>query len=189
METPLNFELPRHPEPVDAFRQWAMGLRGFSPRAGEHWEVPTDLEGVITFRVLVPSDEHFYEQALDVLVALNLWCLRAARNRMLPPFTGPIPPLYQSICYGDEGEHEVWSTTYALYLRGHGDCEDLACARVAERQAGHDYCLPDFELVSSVDGDLFHVFVRNPDNSIEDPSQILGMVPGLGPTRCSQRKF
>ena len=93
-------------------------------------------------RVALPRRMPAYQRALWALVKVDLWCLRAAR------LAGqPIRPIYQSVCYQRErAGQEVWRSSKALSLRGIGDCEDLACARVAERLSVGDYCRPAIRL-------------------------------------------
>lgn len=88
------------------------------------------------------------------------------------------PPLYNSqIRYKAEGRDENgktkehWRTIAELHQYQGGDCEDLACARVAElREAGIN-ARPWLQKIQG----LWHVQVRWPDGTIEDPSVLLGM--------------
>lgn len=93
----------------------------------------------------------------------------------------PLPPLYQSGVYYQEeppGEEE-WLDIPTLYRQGFGDCEDLACARVAELRVAGVPAVPvikhkRFNTAKGVTT-VVHVMVLWPDGTVEDPSLILGM--------------
>ena len=108
---------------------------------------------------------------LETLTQINEWHLRRDRYA----------PLYQSgVVYQEEppGEEE-WLDIPHLYRQGWGDCEDIACARTAElRHVG----IPAVPCISfkdfTVKGQrltLVHVLTLWPDDTIEDPSKVLGM--------------
>lgn len=103
---------------------------------------------------------------LDALSALNLRYLRELWM-----------PLYRSgVRYQREGRgQESWATVPIVLQRGVGDCEDLSCWRAAElRLSGIDARAIALERPRR-HGRLYHVVVRLPDGSIEDPSKRLGM--------------
>lgn len=98
-----------------------------------------------------------------------------------------VPSLYASnVRYQAERyPAEEWQAIPALYARGEGDCEDLACARVAElvvrsgvqarptfrfRRLNH-HGEPDISGRFS----LYHILVELRDGTVEDPSALLGM--------------
>jgi hypothetical protein len=66
---------------------------------------------------------------------------------------------------------EEWRGVRALYDKGTGDCDQLACARVGELRARGERAYP--KLVRSAVG--YHVKVLRGSGRIEDPSVILGM--------------
>jgi len=110
-------------------------------------------------------------ECLETLTKINEWHLRRKRYA----------PLYKSGVYYKEeppGEEE-WLDIPCLYKQGFGDCEDIACARTAElRHQG----IPAMPCISWKEFDikgkklsLVHVLTLWPDDSIEDPSKILGM--------------
>lgn len=116
---------------------------------------------------------------LETLCKINEWHL--AQNEYVP--------LYQSGVYYQEeppGEEE-WLDIPTLYKQGFGDCEDLACARVGElRRAGiaavpaiksRQFPIPRRMRRPNVSNliTLVHVMVLLPDNTLEDPSAMLGM--------------
>lgn len=185
----ISFDVPAQQEPTDLVREFAFGLKSrYGGRAGEHWvEHPDPMEGVRRIRVQLPKDPDASIKALWCLVNIDLWCLRHARK-----LRRSYRPLYQSVCYKREpAGQEVWQSTGALYLRGFGDCEDLVCARVAERLAIGDACRPGLKRQVRPDGSiLYHVIIGNPDGTIEDPSLELGMtfgaqnVPDSTSSRC-----
>jgi len=89
------------------------------------------------------------------------------------------PPLYRAgVRYrrerrGTNGRRkEEWLTAPVLLQRGHGDCEDLACYRVAELQAAGD---TQAKPRLTRHGRTWHVTVLRGDGRIEDPSKRLGM--------------
>lgn len=201
---PITFEVPgTHDErtgdaigePVDIIRQFAFGLAAqYEKPAGQHFEVATDFGSdeasdqpeIVAIRVLVPKNSPpawpngppvvFYN-ALEALVAINIWCIRARMHGIMGPGKGSYPDLYESVCYKPkvQGTEELWDSIEALHQRGHGVCEDLACARVAERRIIGDPCRPNLISQKMPDGILYHVMVQNPDGSNEDPSGELGM--------------
>lgn len=171
----LSFDLPREQEPLDILREYAFGLRArYGERAGEHWvEQPDPSDTIRRVRVQLPKDPEAALGALRALVQVNLWCLRHAHRTR----GRTVRPLYDSVCYEREPVgSEVWQSIPALYARGRGDCEDLVCARVAERLLVGDACRPGLKKQVRPDGSiLWHVIIGNPDGTIEDPSVELGM--------------
>lgn len=188
----ISFDVPAQQEPTDIIREFAFGLKArYGGRAGEHWvEHPDPSEGIRRIRVQLPKDPDASIQALWALVGVNLWCLRHLRQ-----FRRAWKPLYESACYKREPEgSEVWQSNAALYQRGLGDCEDLVCARVAERLLIGDSCRPGLKRQVRPNGSiLYHVIIGNPDGTIEDPSAELGMtfgaqnVPDSTSSRCRTR--
>lgn len=180
----LDFLVPSRPECIDLVKVFALGLRGYGGDAGQHWEISSypnasRLHGISNLRVTVPKDEAVYQAALWTLTAVDLWCLKAAWSRRLR-VGQPYRPLYEEICYEREPDgQEQWLSTEALYQLGKGDCEDLACARAAERLAIGDFCSPAMlPQPTPTGGLLYHIVIVNPDGSIEDPSALLGMPTG-----------
>jgi hypothetical protein len=78
---------------------------------------------------------------------------------------------YQREARGAEGLREDWCTAPVVAARGFGDCEDLACYRAAELQVRGIHARPDVIKFARV----WHIVVRMPDGSVEDPSKRLGM--------------
>lgn len=89
-------------------------------------------------------------------------------------------PLYQSGCvYIPEKKEEFLEIPYII-KQGGADCEDLAAWRVAELQEKGIKAKPwirmrAYTLEKQSDFHLFHILVKWPDGSVEDPSKILGM--------------
>jgi hypothetical protein len=73
-----------------------------------------------------------------------------------------------------------WWDIPAVRLHGEGSCEDLAAWRVAELQlAGHAHVRPFVHSREVSPGNtLYHIVVKLPDGSEEDPSALLGMSGG-----------
>jgi hypothetical protein len=180
---PITFVVPKGA--VDIVKTWARGLRGWEGKSGQVFERP--YEGVpggefVAVKVFVPNGREMYLRALGTLTAVDIWCLRQGLKGLGARFA----PLYTRICYRRETPgREEWLSTPALYRFGYGDCEDLTGARCAERLLVGDTCRPDLIRQTRKDGGtLYHVVVRNPDGSIEDPSGSLGMWADEIPTRC-----
>lgn len=115
---------------------------------------------------------------LTALAACNVSYLLGARGRT--------PPLYEAgVRYRAEPyPRENWLTIPELYEQGFGDCEDLACARVAELNVQGIEARPTFRFrrlnergEPDIGGrfSLYHILVEHPDGSVEDPSALLGM--------------
>ncbi|UJR87308.1 MULTISPECIES: hypothetical protein [Sandaracinus] len=97
------------------------------------------------------------------------------------------PSLYESgVVYRAEPlPQERWQALPSLIEQGFGDCEDLSCGRVGDLvvregiQARPDFRFTRFNEQGHVDDrgrfSLYHIVVRRPDGSIEDPSALLGM--------------
>src|SRR6185436_5501713 len=71
------------------------------------------------------------------------------------------PPLYKSgVYYVEEDGTEEWPDIPTLYRNGKGDCEDLACARVAELRMKGIRCRPFIRWRSHSNGSrTYHVLV------------------------------
>lgn len=81
----------------------------------------------------------------------------------------------------EEIGHDDWRDIPSVLDHSGGDCEDLACYRVAElRVRAGEACKPyvSWQIVHSKkygNFTLYHIRVLRKDGSIEDPSKILGM--------------
>lgn len=88
------------------------------------------------------------------------------------------PWLYEAgvVYQAEEPGHEDWQTIPYVLDRGEGDCEDLACWRVAELRIRRGIrAVPRLTWRPRVNGRLYHITVRYPDGRVEDPSRVLGM--------------
>ena len=98
------------------------------------------------------------------LVALNREMLRRE----------PLPPLYSraaGVRYKPEGKgRERWQNAHEVFGAGVGDCEDLACWRVAELQNAGE---PALVKIVRTGPRRFHAVVLRGDGTYEDPSKIL----------------
>jgi hypothetical protein len=105
---------------------------------------------------------------LDVLIAANVAYLRKRPTRRL----------YESgVRYLEESHHrDDWQDIPETIARGVGDCEDLACWRIAELRV-HDgeHARAYLKRSERPDHVLYHVQVLRLNGSLEDPSRILGM--------------
>lgn len=115
-------------------------------------------------RVEVPASPAIFEALLEGLVAVNVLLMDRSA----------LPPLYWSgVRYQKEIGTELWQTCEQVFKASAGDCEDLACWRVAElRRAGEIDASPH---VYRAGPGLWHVIVRRGNGYYEDPSRILGM--------------
>lgn len=112
--------------------------------------------------------------ALEYLVDVNLWQLKQREY----------PSLYKSgIYYKTTPPATEWHDIPSLLRDGFGDCKDLVAYRVAELRSQGIECKPCIKWKMDkivMNGKLspillIHVMVLHRDNSIEDPSAILGM--------------
>ena len=105
----------------------------------------------------------------EALIATNLAYLVAV------PAT---PLLYESgVRYVPENQgFDDWHDIPETLARLVGDCEDLACWRIAElRHREREHALPYLKRAERDDHVLYHVAVRRFDGRVEDPSRALGM--------------
>lgn len=108
---------------------------------------------------------------LNALVRINICYLRTH---------GDVPALYKSGVRYRREEKENWQSISALLNSRFGDCEDLACWRVAELiRKGIPSRIelswkPNYHNSVGRVRREYHVRVRV-GNSLEDPSKILGM--------------
>lgn len=109
------------------------------------------------------------ELLLEALIESNMAYLRTCPS---------IPRLYESgVVYVEEPEdRDHWQDIPETLGVGEGDCEDLACWRIAELRVRDDEAAQPF-ISKAVVGDktIYHIAVRRVDGPIEDPSRMLGM--------------
>lgn len=130
----------------------------------------------LEFRVSVSEDESSRDRVLKIL----LWAL-VDLNREYLRCNPRTPSLYKSgVRYIREREgEELWPTIGEVIRAGGGDCEDLACWRVAElREQGVDahpaWRHRKVQMPSGAIATLYHILVWTP-KGFEDPSKRLGM--------------
>ena len=109
-----------------------------------------------------------------------LWMLEAlVKCNVLYLESHPMTPkLYASrVRYKQESASEDWRDIPTILKDGIGDCEDLASWRVAElrMQGVAAKCYLRWYINAGNGITLYHVIVRLPDGSLEDPSKKLGM--------------
>lgn len=110
---------------------------------------------------------------LEALVQVNLIYLRSHPDTPLLYESGI---RYKSEIHSFGISKEEWFDIPHLLERMKGDCEDLACYRVAElRHSGvrAKVAVKDKDLTPTTT--LFHVLVQWPNGRLEDPSKKLGM--------------
>lgn len=107
---------------------------------------------------------------MDGLVTANRIWLAAYRDT---------PALYDSpVLYQAEKQTEIWCDIPTILEKGFGDCEDLACWRIAELRNQGINAMPFItwrDNPGKIGGTIYHALVRWPDGRIEDPSRALGM--------------
>lgn len=99
-------------------------------------------------------------------------------NRIWLLYYPDTPLLYDThVLYQAEVNTERWADIPTILERGYGDCEDLACWRIAELWANGVHAMPFITWRPRADarGTIYHALVRWPDGRIEDPSRALGM--------------
>jgi hypothetical protein len=127
----------------------------------------------------------------DVKLFLGPYDTKRSRNAMLWLLQGLVgvnrswleqypetPSLYESgIVYQQESPPENWQDIPTLLETGFGDCEDLACYRVAELNTWGIIAGPyiKWRRNPKTGNYTYHALVRRPDGKIEDPSRALGM--------------
>lgn len=105
---------------------------------------------------------------LVTLTAFNVELLR----------TGRFPRLYSSgVVYREDPDGlELWSDAAFCIARGYGDCKKLSAWRGAELRLDGIAAEPLVKWAVMPDGQRrFHVLLRLPDGTEEDPSKLLGM--------------
>ncbi len=121
------------------------------------------------------SERGYSEEVLGVLLrALSASNLAYLRQH---PRT---PALYRAgVRYRAEPfPREEWRGVAEVLREHHGDCEDLACWRVAELRRRGVAAEPIFRHRQVGRLSVYHILVRHPDGTVEDPSALLGMNAG-----------
>lgn len=104
---------------------------------------------------------------LDALVKINLEYLKEHPNT---------PLLYDSgVRYKREDGTEDWLDIGEVLKLGYGDCEDLACYRVAELIKNGVPARPELIWRNKGEFYLYHIKVMLHNGITEDPSRQLGM--------------
>jgi len=86
--------------------------------------------------------------------------------------------IYESgVVYEEEPEErENWQDIPETLGLGNGDCEDLACWRIAElRFRAKEHATPFIRWREVGTRTVYHIAVLRTDGTIEDPSRLLGM--------------
>ncbi len=111
---------------------------------------------------------------LDALILADLLWFQANANT---PGVYDTPLQYQA----EEIGRDDWRDIPSVLEHKGGDCEDLACYRVAELRHRHGEPAQPYVTSTLVRSKrygvftLYHIRVKRADGSIEDPSKILGM--------------
>ena len=112
----------------------------------------------------------------EMLVRLNQAATEglALVDRVLVDYYN-FPSIYEVAPKYRIGPRESWKDIGAILKDGWGDCKDFTAWRLAELwKLGIN---AKAECIVQRQGRrlLFHVYVRHPDGSIEDPAKLLGM--------------
>ena len=110
---------------------------------------------------------------LDTMTA---WNVRQMQHRAFPDlYSSGVRYEREILCNhgGKVGICEEWWTTSVLYARRSGDCEDLSCTLAAQLILRGETKARARARRSSIG---WHIQVRHPDGTIEDPSAKLGML-------------
>lgn len=105
---------------------------------------------------------------MDALAKVNVTFLKAN------PST---PPLYQAPIryFFDPREPDPWQDIPTTLKKGYGDCEDLACWRMAEYRVKGIDARPLIRWKKRDGKYVYHALLRLPDGRTEDPSIAMGM--------------
>lgn len=130
--------------------------------------------------VEIGSSEAEKTRAADELCALFELCMARAQRECKT-----LPPLYQKDGRGkyrmkyisQPKEACAFRTPKEVEARGGGDCKQLVLRRLGELRNAGVKATPRIIWLAGVSGLRAHAQIRHPDNSIEDPSVILGMKP------------
>jgi hypothetical protein len=132
----------------------------------------TDSSLLIAMRILIATGRQSSVTFARVVRALLESLTLPARDEVV--LTGPL--------YGsgvrfrrEKNGRETFLSPILVAERGHGDCAHLSLWRVAELRNQGVAATYDVYIQERDDGRTFHVRVRLPDGSIEDPSIRLGM--------------
>jgi hypothetical protein len=99
-------------------------------------------------------------------------------NRLWLKYHPEAPSLYDSdVIYRAEDGTENWQDIPTTLKKGYGDCEDLACFRIAEHWLHGVRAMPfvTWRPGATSNNTIYHALVRLPNGYIEDPSRALGM--------------
>lgn len=131
--------------------------------------------GPITLEIRLPSSKIGRKKILwmmEAMVQCNiLWLLEHPNT----------PKLYKApVRYVKEMGTEIWQDIPNVIKSGVGDCEDLACWRVAELRSIGINARPYMTGRKQSGRRIYHALVRHPNGKIEDPSLAMGMGGVMG---------
>ena len=127
----------------------------------------------ITFDIVLFKDKQDSQRSKKAMLYL-LEALSQVNLTWLQKY--PTLPLYKTRVVYEAEETEIWKDVPNVLNDGYGDCEDLACWRVAELRKAGIAARPYISWRTMPSGAVrFHALVLRPDGRIEDPSLALGM--------------
>lgn len=126
----------------------------------------------------LPSRADVYGAALEGLVRVNELILDKHPD---------LPPLYAAGVRWKNRPHDNWRRADMIAVSGWGDCEGIASWRAAELRKGRGV-YGEFDPGARVNcyhtgPKKYHAIVMRGDDTIEDPSVVLGMPPRQGMPR------
>lgn len=173
---PIIFEVPQGPLPREILADtWSWLRQTYRGECGRVIEEAPAQGGIYRVTLEVPLREGAYLLLLDALTSINIWARRLAAERR-----APFPSVYDgALRYEEEPPgFEIWATTPALFARGVGDCEDIAADRAAELQLAGIPARAVIRMEArNTNGTYWHVLVKHPNGTLEDPCIPLGMTP------------
>ncbi len=134
---------------------------------------------VITFEVSLFQDPADRDRSQECLVIL-MDALAKVNETYLKTHPGT-PPLYQAPVryFFDPNAPDPWQDIPSTLAKGWGDCEDLACWRIAEYRVKGINARPLIRWRKNPAGKfIYHALLRLPDGRTEDPSISMGMKGG-----------
>lgn len=105
---------------------------------------------------------------MDALAKVNVTFLKK-HPETVPLYQAPIKYFF------DPNEPDPWQDIPTTLAKGYGDCEDLACWRIAEYRVKGIDARPLIRWRKRDGKMIYHALLRLPDGRTEDPSIAMGM--------------
>lgn len=130
----------------------------------------------ITFQLESDAPSRIGGQVMTPTARRILWLLEALiKCNMELMKVQTFPLIYSAgVRYRPERAKEIWLDIPSILKLGHGDCEDLACWRIAELRNQGTRAKAYLRWAQDGPMTVYHVLVAV-NSHLEDPSKILGM--------------